>query len=451
MPSSAAAAVPTCHGKPATMVLSNVHVSGISPMQGTPGDDVIVVKDDGTRHTYSLDTGAGNDTVCGGRPFARVDLGPGDDWFQGGSLAESVDGGDGNDTLYGNGGDDTLWGGAGDDTVKGGSGDDRLDGRGGLDEDTSQPQSDALFGGSGDDTLLFGAPSDFSVADTDTGDGGSGHDTASWEMAGYFASHDPSTPGLHFTVGSGHYPGVRADGLRRIEAWRGSSYADVITGTSGDDDIDGVSGEDLIRGRAGDDRLAALSGTVRGGAGKDVFEERRLDADGVTVDLGSGSDKALVASGSATILGGAGRDELRLVVNHHDVDHDAAELGITFRGGTGSDLIDNRHRVSVHSTNWGFWVDVKKGIATLASRPSPDLTHPQVRFKSVNRFRGTKGRDNFKGSSRPEWFWGLGARDVLRGGGGRDHLYGGSGRDVAYGGPGRDVCQAEKRVHCERR
>ncbi|MEG5124813.1 Ig-like domain-containing protein [Microcoleus sp. ARI1-B5] len=70
----------------------------------------------------------GNDviTLLGIYANSLVDMGGGDDTFQGGVGADNVSGGDGNDTLNGGGGDDQLAGNAGDDLLTGGAGNDRF-------------------------------------------------------------------------------------------------------------------------------------------------------------------------------------------------------------------------------------------------------------------------------------------------------------------------------------
>jgi len=70
----------------------------------------------------------GNDviTLLGIYANSIVDMGGGDDTFQGGVGADNVTGGDGNDTLIGGDGDDQLAGNAGDDLLTGGAGNDQF-------------------------------------------------------------------------------------------------------------------------------------------------------------------------------------------------------------------------------------------------------------------------------------------------------------------------------------
>jgi Ca2+-binding RTX toxin-like protein len=70
----------------------------------------------------------GNDviTLLGIYANSLVDMGGGNDTFQGGVGADNVSGGDGNDTLIGGDGSDQLAGNAGDDLLTGGAGNDTL-------------------------------------------------------------------------------------------------------------------------------------------------------------------------------------------------------------------------------------------------------------------------------------------------------------------------------------
>jgi VCBS repeat-containing protein len=86
----------------------------------------------------------GNDviTLLGSYANSVVDLGGGNDTFNGGSGGDNVSGGNGNDTIIGMGGGDRLAGGNGNDTLTGGAG------------------NDNLTGGSGQDFFTFNSPND---------------------------------------------------------------------------------------------------------------------------------------------------------------------------------------------------------------------------------------------------------------------------------------------------
>ena len=109
----AEAAVPTCQGVPATIVLKKSHNG--QQVRGTAGTDVVV----GTAGDDNFYGNGGTDLVC---------LGRGNDTF-GNDPAD-----DGNDRVFGGRGADVLTGGGGDDRLVGGDGFDVCDGRGGTDE-----------------------------------------------------------------------------------------------------------------------------------------------------------------------------------------------------------------------------------------------------------------------------------------------------------------------------
>ncbi|MBE9165386.1 tandem-95 repeat protein [Tychonema sp. LEGE 06208] len=91
----------------------------------------------------------GNDVInlLGTYANSVVDMGGGEDTFNGGVGDDSVVGGDGNDTLIGGDGNDTLIGGGGNDLLAGSAGD------------------DLLTGGSGEDRFLFKSNGVFNTAD----------------------------------------------------------------------------------------------------------------------------------------------------------------------------------------------------------------------------------------------------------------------------------------------
>jgi Ca2+-binding RTX toxin-like protein len=222
--SAAHPAVPTCFGKPATIV----DRSEDSSVRGTAGPDVMVVL--GRTDARGL---GGDDLICGG---GYIFGGAGDDRLSmrgdtSGELSFTiVFGGPGNDEVhrdepltddphfllesYGGPGNDLLFGGANADKLAGGPGTDRADGRASV---------DWLFGGDGPDQLVGGFRND-------TLTGGPGAD----RMRGEAGEDD----------------------------FRGGDGNDLIHGGDGDDFALGERGNDRILGQAGID-------TVDGGPGAD--------------------------------------------------------------------------------------------------------------------------------------------------------------------------------------
>lgn len=130
----AGAAVPTCFGKPATIV-------------GTDGPDTLAGSDMVSDVIYG---GGGNDYISGG------------DFYGSGDYPDLLCGGPGHDRIGGSAGDDKINGGDGDDEVSGDLGADILQGNVGNDtliEESiadSDRVNDILRGGVGNDYLIGG-------------------------------------------------------------------------------------------------------------------------------------------------------------------------------------------------------------------------------------------------------------------------------------------------------
>ena len=237
----------------------------------------------------------------------------GNDFWIGGSFAETISGGEGNDTLGGEGGDDYVTGDGGNDriidsygkdTVEGGAGDDTIIvNLAGLVAD----QNDIYDGGTDTDTLhVLPEGSAGYIADlravsilnferlvfADPGATASGRIqlSASQIGAGFLsglATIDATGAGLLDTteileVSMGSSTELDLSGLSFVgwgavndrveivgdsdaETITGSTVADRIVGGSGDDTIDGMGGNDTIVGSGGND-------TVDGGAGTDTAD-----------------------------------------------------------------------------------------------------------------------------------------------------------------------------------
>jgi Ca2+-binding RTX toxin-like protein len=140
---------------------------------GEDGDDVL----SGGDGNDAIDGGSGNDTIRGGTGDDIVDGasgadvvsgGDGNDSVEGGGGKDGLKGGDGSDTLDGGAGADTLSGGEGADTVNGGEGNDRLKGGGNDDDVNGDPGRDELAGGDGVDRCL-GGPDPDSITGCESG------------------------------------------------------------------------------------------------------------------------------------------------------------------------------------------------------------------------------------------------------------------------------------------
>jgi len=341
--------------------------TGTDTLTGSTGADYLDGGDNHDRFIYS----GGDDTLVGsgGRDEVdysgsglslQVDLSAGTAVIGGDtqmlSGIEVVRGGTASDTLTGDAGANSLAGDAGDDLIEGAGDGDTLDGDLGTDIlsyagsgaavmvdlstnaatggdatgdvisgfegvigsgfgdslTASALGSGSIGAGAGNDTVIGGSFAD-------TMDGGAGIDTLDYSQSGagvdvYLALEDQSF---------GHAAG---DVVRNFERLVGSSSGDTLSGLYGSDTIAGGSGDDIIHGTSGADSLD-------GGAGTDDLLSYGSSTAGVTVDLGadtatgghaagdsianfeqvegSAHDDTLIgASGTTSLLGGAGYDLL---------------------------------------------------------------------------------------------------------------------------------------------
>ena len=199
-----------------------------------------------------------------------VQLGSGDDTFNGTLGDDYIVALSGDDTIFADYGDDIVAGGEGDDSVSGGIGTDQLFGDGGNDNLRGRQDADILVGGRGDDTLQ-GDTGD------DVLDGGDGNDTL---LGG---SDDDVLRG-----GDGDDV---LDGNRENDELYGDAGNDDLQGNFGDDRLDGGSGDDSLNGFRGTDQLF-------GGSGNDLL----IGGPGDDLNVGgSGDDEFRVAAGNDII------------------------------------------------------------------------------------------------------------------------------------------------------
>ena len=224
---------------------------------GKDGDDIII-------------GGRGDDIIRGGNGFDQASYSTSDEGVvvslsnsgadvgggQGADEFVSIEGLRGsnfNDELTGDTIDNKLFGLNGGDILKGFSGDDDLFGGGGVDTLFGNSGADFLDGGNGNDEILGGSGADVLLGQSgkDLLKGGSGRDSLV-----------------------------------------GGSGDDELFGNSGNDNVQGGNGDDMVYGGNNDDRLSGGSGTdvLIGGNGADEFLLNVGD-DSITVeDFQSGRD-----------------------------------------------------------------------------------------------------------------------------------------------------------------
>jgi Ca2+-binding RTX toxin-like protein len=192
-----ALAVPTCFGRPATIVVPTL-ANENREITGTNGDDVIV-------------GGAGDDIIFGGGGDDRICARRGRDVVYGWEGSDHLSGARGGDRLYAEMGNDVLGGGAGPDVLAGGLGSDLM--RGGPGTDTADFSQDNLEGPM---IVDLGAG---------TATGASGADVLG--------------------------PGT----IENVQMNCSAEQDDVLIGDGRPNRLDGGSGADLIRGNGGTDAL----------------------------------------------------------------------------------------------------------------------------------------------------------------------------------------------------
>ena len=409
----AEAAVPTCNGKPATIV----GTAKDDTLIGTNGPDVIV----GLGGLDVIEGRGGADVICGGATrhkeidgddvYQQLSGGEGDDQVFGGPGVDEVYGEGGADLLVGGGGDDFVSGGRGADTVRGGPGADLLGG----DEDTDRVYGEAgadylsdfqganlLDGGAGDDNLSSG-PGDEVIR------GGPGRDVASYVellSAGSFSSHCNAIT-ADLSRGTAHGTGFGTDTLQTVE--------NVFTGGGNDALIgDGNANVFYTGGYPCDERSPHDSVDGRGGADRITFDTENTEF------------------GSAP---GPVRVDLAAHTARWDNQGSPHPIVVTLR--------------SIENVTGTEYPDVIAGDA-LAN----GLVGGSDFAGRGDVIRGRGGADRISGRAGNDTLYGGPGADVLSGGRGHDVLKGGPGRDLNDGGRSTDTCRSPARgpraVRCER-
>lgn len=228
-------------------------------VNGTPGDDTIILTDSG------VTGGGGAGLSFSGIENFSVDAGAGDDLVDGSALTIPVTifGGTGNDTLIAGSGNDSLFGEEGDDDLIGGLGADFLDGGAG---------SDGLLGDKGTIVRVLLDGSTAAVLSTPDK-----HLQAEVDQAG--------TIKREVTLLDAEQGGD--------DTMLGGSGADFLHGGAGNDQMDGGDGDDALFGDLGDDSMMGGAGSdhLFGGMGNDSLD----GGTGADIAYGGEGDDRLVA------------------------------------------------------------------------------------------------------------------------------------------------------------
>lgn len=323
-PASSAAPQPSAEATPApaatnpygdgndSLINDQVLFSGVAMLGG---DDSLV--NSGTiigLDGVAIDMGDGNDEVTlleDSKLYGDIRLGAGDDKLTATAVEDDlvIDAGAGNDIVLAGAGDDLIRGGEGNDVLDGGEGDDAIQGGDGDDRLIGGLGDDFLFGGAGNDTLVGGEGNDLL-------DGGEGIDTVDYSA---------ETDGVTVDLGTGkaHGDGIGSDSLIGIENAIGGAGDDVLIGNDQANRLEGGAGNDRIVAGAGDTVLggdgddmieivagAGAAANVDGGAGRDTI--KLLGAGNGTLAAAAGVERLEVVSGSWSVAGSAGYDEIAI-------------------------------------------------------------------------------------------------------------------------------------------
>jgi len=382
-----AAATPTCHGKPATIVGAPGH-----EVVGTDGQDVIV-----SNGAYRINAGPGADTICVTVRTASLRAGFGNDWVAA-AVPVTVTLGPGDDTFRGSPGndvveqDDPSSAPAGLDRISTGDGDDRVFAGGGQ-----GARPDVVVLGPGDDVFAIiswdGLPKRAASAF-----GGPGRD---WLQPPALDNARISTN--DGTLASGGRTVLEFSGFSTYTV-RGDAGTLVFRGSSSNEFVIVHTPDADIRTNGGNDRVQLPAPGSSGpwpflnlGPGRDRLDLSRRPVASATLDLAAGQ---LVKSGvtypvigvedfktgpwqALTVFGTAGANTLTL--------RSVCQASVNGRGGADAVVLD-------------------------AQNDDPACSRVA---------HGGAGDD------------------VLTGGPLAEELYGDEGHDTIHGGGGTDSCEAE--------
>ena len=298
----------------------------------------------------------------------------------------SIDGGAGADTVIAGDANNRISGGAGNDVLHGGTSDDQLNGGAGA---------DALYGGGGDDTFYVTSIADVAVGEVYDGgagfdelrmEGGTEYDLTSFAVTGFEA--------LHGT-------GAIVSGAMLANISRVNLYAlTVIT-----------------------------AGTFSFGS----------DSYLPTLNLADGRNTVTIASATATVNGGAGRDTITVIGD----DYNWAALhgnggSDTLTGGMGNNLLDGGTGGDAMAGGFGddsYYVDTTLDTLTETANAGTDSVYTSLGTYAL----GTHFENLWGTSGAGQKLTGNALANQISGGSGNDTLNGGGGADILIGGYGNDL------------
>ncbi|MBE8951012.1 MAG: calcium-binding protein, partial [Quinella sp. 3Q1] len=226
----------------------------------------------------------------------------------------------------------------------------------------------------------------------------------------------------------------------------------TITGSSSADTIIACGSKVSVNGGKGDDTIKILgAGTVKGGAGADIFyykssgknvisdyaaEDKISIASGKAATSTSGDDLVLtVGKGKITVVGGKSKTVTYIDAGGEHIYKDTAD-GVKFNAaGTGVTLTADYSESVFDLTDYP---DYKNKVVTInAAKVNNELKI--IANKKGNTITGSKDDDYIEGREGADLIKGGNGNDTIDGGKNNDKIYGGAGDDSLWGGEGEDI------------
>ncbi len=216
----------------------------------------------------------------------------------------------------------------------------------------------------------------------------------------------------------------------------------TITGSGSDDTIIARGSKVSVNGGKGDDTIKILgTGTVRGGAGSDVFYYKSNGAN-VIGDYAE-EDTISIASGKATTS--TSGDDLILKVGKGKITVvDGRSKAVTYIDADGEHTYKDTSGVKFNAAGTGVTLtaDYSEDVFDLSDYPdykNKVTTINAAKVKHSLEITGNKNANKITGTSEDDSINGGAGADLIKGGAGNDSLWGNKGNDTLYGGDGDDT------------
>ncbi len=441
-------------------------------VEGTDGDNVILVETGVAGKVQEIYGHGGHDTITGSTVDDLIKGGSGNDTILGNGANDILVGGSGNDTMAGGDGTDTvnyetetvaisvflngavpvlatvgsaaeqdtlstienIVGGSGGDIIHGDGADNVFTGNQGSDDLSGKGGADVLRGGEGGDLLQGGADNDIleGGAGPDSMEGGTGIDLAVY-------SNSLAGVTVNLALGTGLGGDAEDDSLFEIENIRGSGQSDTITGDTANNVIEAGQGSDTVDGGGGNDTISGGGGTdtLTGAGGTDTLDATasadRQIANLLTSTITGGDSTGDVISGFERVLTGSGDDTLI-----------GSDLANVLNGGDGNDVLNGRRGADLliggNGIDMAVYINSLSSVAVnLALGTASGGDAAGDRLVRIEKVRGSSFDDTLTGNSGANELDGRGGNDILDGGTGNDIISGGAGTDTLIGGLGIDT------------